>query len=97
MQLVFNSILESTKIIQDYFDKNYINFETMSLNEYFDKVVKMSSNFSSINNYITFYTSLNKVNHIASNLGDKLLEFSSYNDYEKIFLKRVYFDLLNFF
>ncbi|MDD7735640.1 MAG: DUF4011 domain-containing protein [Bacillales bacterium] len=95
MQLVFNSILESTKIIQDYFDKNYINFETMSLNEYFDKVVKMSSNFSSINNYITFYTSLNKVNHIASNLGDKLLEFSSYNDYEKIFLKRVYFDLLN--
>ena len=95
MQLVFNVILESTNVIQEYFDKDIINFETMELTQYFDKVVKMSSNFSSINKYIAFYIALNKVNHIANNLGDKLLELSNISEYDKVFLKRIYFDALS--
>ena len=74
MQLVFNVILESTNVIQEYFDKDIINFETMELTQFFDKVVKMSSNFSSINKYIAFYIELNKVNNMDNNFGINFLK-----------------------
>lgn len=95
MQIVFNLILDGSKYLQEYFDPSIVLFESMELNEYFTKVDKMASYFISINQYLEYYVLLNKLNsHIAS-LGNALVEYGDYKNFDKVFLKRFYYDLLN--
>jgi len=96
MQLVFNSILRSVKIVQGYFDPALVDYETMPFAAFFEKVNRMASGFSSINRYIDFFVALHKTNTVIENLGNALLEASdNEKDFENIFLKRFYYDLLN--
>lgn len=95
MQIVFNEILDSTKIVQDYFNKKVVDFDTMDLNCCFEKVEKMALNFSSINRYLDFLLLQNKLNNTANGLGDKLSEYGDYHNFENVFLKRFYYDLLS--
>lgn len=95
MQLVFNSILESTQIVQDYFDKSIVDFDHMELSSYFKKVDQMASNFSTINKYLDFLLLLNRLNNSTKDLGNKLIETGDYANFENIFLKRFYYDLLS--
>lgn len=96
MQLVFNSVLRSVNVVQGYFNPDAVDYETMPFDVFFDKVNKMASNFSSINRYIDFFVALHKTNMVVENLGNALLEASdNEKDYENIFLKRFYYDLLN--
>lgn len=95
MQLVFNAILESSKIVQEYFDSSKFDYETISFSNYIDKVSKMSLGFSSINSYIDYYIALHKINHSINKLGNKLIKNGDYKNFENLFLKRFYYDLLN--
>lgn len=94
MQLVFNSILNNSQVVQKYFDKNSFNYETMNLEAYLEKINKLSLNFASVNDYIDYYVSRHKINKAMNMLGDKLLESGHYSNFENIFLKRFYYDLL---
>ena len=94
MQIVYNSILISAKTVHHYFDHKVLNYETMELDAYFDKIDKMALNFGSINDYIDYYVSRHRINRTMNHLGDRLLECGSYRNFENIFLKRFYYDLL---
>lgn len=94
MQLVFNSILSNSQIVQKYFDKNVFNYEKINLDAYLEKINMLSLNFASINDYIDYYVSKHKINKAMNMLGDKLLECGHYSNFENIFLKRFYYDLL---
>ena len=93
MQYNFNLILDSSRILQSYFDKEKFNIETISLNDYLKKMEGISSNFTSINGYLGFFVLLNKVNSIVDHLGDKLIAYKV-EDYKNLFLKKFYHDLL---
>ena len=55
------------------------------------KVNLASKNFSSINEYLSFYLTYRKVNKLIPSLADELLKSSSVQDYILIFLKSFYY------
>ena len=93
-QYVFNSILEASKIFQEFFDISLFNYEEIDFDRYLEKVSKISSNFSSINKYLKYYSLLHRLNNTIINLGDKLINYDNYKDYKNIYLKSVYYNLL---
>ena len=93
MQYSFNLVLDSSRILQEYFDKNLFDYEKISLEDYLKKVTGMSNNFSSINNYLNYYLVLNRINSISEHLGDELVKHPL-DEFKHLFLKRFYFDLL---
>lgn len=95
MQYIFNSLLNDSKLIQEYFDEETFNYETIKLDDYSNKMVNMSSNFSSINQYLKFLTKLNRLNNTIPHLGDKLIKISDSEKYRNIYLKAFYKNVLN--
>ena len=95
LQTLFNDILKHHAILQSYFDETKVDFSTISLSLFTKKVKQMSTEFTKINDYTTFFVALHKVNELFPNLGDELLNNGSCEDFEKLFLRRYYFDFLN--
>ena len=90
-QIAFNHLLNLTNYIEKYFDKNLVNFQTMSFANLEKKVNLASKNFSSINEYLNFYLTYRKVNKLIPSLADELLKSPSVQDYILIFLKSFYY------
>ena len=95
LQTLFNDILKHEIILQSYFDANLVDFTTIPLSDFNNKVKQMSKEFTKVNDYTAFFVSLHKVNELIPNLGNELLNNGKNVDFEKIFLRRFYFDFLN--
>lgn len=95
LQNAYNKMLESTKIIQKYFDIEIYNFNEYPLNEFEKKVTKMSTTFSSINDYTDYYKSLIETNDFIPNLGNELIRAGVPEDFKNIFMKKLYYDIAN--
>lgn len=94
LQIVFNSILKEANILKNYFDENIVNFEIEDFELFSKRISNMATSFVSINKYIDFYVKLSKTNKIIDGLGDELLKNGKPFEFESIFLKRFYHDLL---
>ena len=94
LQTLFNDILHHQTILQDYFDSNLVDFTVLPLNEFNNKVKQMSKEFSRINDYTSYFVALHKTNELLPNLGNELVEAGKNTDFEKIFLRRFYYDFL---
>ncbi len=92
MQILFNSVLDNTNIIQPYFNEEIINYAVLPFDQYMKKAEKISKNFISINKYLDFYVSLHRMNQLIPNLGNHFLEVDDYSLYDKMFMKRFYYD-----
>lgn len=90
-QIAFNHLLNLTSYIQKYYDSTLVDFSSMPLITLEDKITKSSKSFSSINNYLNFYLSHKKLNHIIPSLADKLLKYPRTDTYISIFMKRFYY------
>lgn len=90
-QMAFNHLLNYITYIQKYFDIKLIDFSLLPLITLENKISKGSKNFSSINDYLNFYLSQKKLNHIIPNLADELLKYPRYDTYISIFMKRFYY------
>lgn len=94
LQTLFNDILHHQNILQSYFNNELIDFSTLPLDKFNDKVKQISKEFTRINDYTSYYIALHKVNELFPNLGNELIENGKNEDFEKIFLKRFYYDFL---
>ena len=94
LQTLYNDILNHYNTIQSYFDSEKVDFATISLCAFNSKVKQMSKEFSRINDYTTFFISLHKVNELFPNLGDELISNGNNQDFEKLFLRRYYYEFL---
>lgn len=90
-QIAFNHLLNFVNYIQKYFDVNLIDFSLIPLISLENKVSKASKNFSSINDYLNFYLSQKKLNHIIPNLASELLKYPRSDTYIHIFMKKFYY------
>ena len=94
LQTLFNDILKYHTTLQSYFDETKVDFSTISLSLYTNKVKQMSTEFTKINDYTSFFVALHKVNELFPNLGDELINNGSCKDFESLFLRRYYFEFL---
>lgn len=94
LQTLFNDILHHTNIIQGYFDVEQIDFSSLPLVDFNNKVKQISKEFTKVNDYTTYYVALHKVNELFPALGDELINNGKNTDFEKIFLRRFYHDFL---
>lgn len=94
LQTLFNDILKHQEILATYFDSNLVDFTTLPLEQFNKKVKQMSKEFIRVNDYTSFFISLHKANETLPNLGTELLNNGKNSDFEKIFLKRFYYDFL---
>ena len=94
LQTLFNDILKHQIILQSYFDSELVDFTTLPLEEFNNKVKQMSKEFTKINDYTAFFVSLHKLNELVPSLGNELLNNGKNTDFEKIFLRRFYYDFL---
>ncbi len=94
LQTLFNDILKYYTTLQSYFDVEKVDFSIISLSSFNEKVKQMSKEFTKINDYTTFFVALHKVNELFPNLGDELINNGKNEDFEKIFLRRFYYEFL---
>ena len=90
----FNKILDYSTIIQNYFDKDVVDFENLPLVMMEHKINQEGKSFVSINNYLDFFVSAKKLNKLVPSIADELLSCNDYNNYASIFIKRYYYDFI---
>ena len=96
-QIAFNHLLTFTNYLQKYFDSSLIDFASIPLISLENKISKASKNFLSINDYLNFYLSQKKLNHIIPNLADELLKYPRSDTYIAMFMKRFYYQYASSF
>lgn len=94
LQTLFNDILKHEIILQSYFDSNLVDFTTLPLEDFNNKAKQMSKEFTKVNDYTAFFVALHKLNEVIPSLGNELLNNGKNTDFEKIFLRRFYYDFL---
>lgn len=92
LQILFNRILKNSKILQEYFSPEMVDFSTLDFNSFGSKTIKMSNDFTTINDYLDFFVSHHKLNNLINGFADSLLKEEDYNLYELMFYKRFYHD-----
>lgn len=95
LQTLFNDILNHYNTLQDYFDISLVDFSTLPLDQFNTKVKSMSKEFARVNDYTAYFVALHKTNELFPNLGNELVNSGKNTDFEKIFLRRFYYDFLN--
>jgi len=95
IQNAYNILLKKVSLFQTYFDDELIRFNSLNLDDFLRKVDSMSKNFIAINEYTDFYKSLSDTNDFIHNLGSELIKLGKPEDFKNLFIKRIYFDILN--
>lgn len=90
-QIAFNHLYYLLTTLQNYFDKEIIDFANTPLIVIQNKIDEASKKFASINDYLDFYLSWRKLNRTIPNLGDELLKCNQPNKYIYMFYKRLYY------
>ena len=94
-QIAFNHILEALNYLKEFFFEDKLNFFNLNLISIETRIINMSKNFSSINDYLDFYLSSNKLNKLIPNLADELLKLPQKESYPGAFLKALYYQKLH--
>lgn len=95
-QIAFNHLLQGKTYLQKFYDETIIDFASISLELFEQKIEKSSKNFASINAYLDFYLSLRKLNKMIPDLGNQLIIYPQPSTYIQTFMKKVYFDLASY-